>query len=193
MNKCQYCSKDLKEHRMISLTFNAGEQPISICNNCFNEYMADKLVINDYDEFAKEVTFFDCDKNKHVFQIKKRVMPAGILWEAIEFLEEEKIGYTFKVHQEFEDNPIKALEELHKRIEKGLSRKFIKKEFSFGKEFSILKDDIAKGRIEWDENFDGSMPKLIIDGEEYSLVELGKILMTYEGWDFKLEISDPTD
>lgn len=85
------------------------------------------------------------------------------------------------------------LQELYKRIENGLSRKFIVKEISFGKEFTYLKEDLAEGRIEWDENYEGNTPKFIIDGEEYSLDELGKIMMAYEGWNFKLEIIEPTE
>lgn len=193
MDKCQWCSKKSDEYGMVALTLNENEPSISICNKCFNEYMADMLDVTDYDGFKKEVTFVDCDKIEHIFQIIKRITPVGVLWEAIEFLDEERIGYIFKMHQDFEDNPMKVLEELYKRIENGLSRKFIEKEISLGKEFSYLKEDMAEGRIEWDENYEGNIPKFNIDGEEYSLEELGRIMMAYEGWNFKLEITEPTE
>lgn len=193
MDKCQWCSKKSDEYGMVALTLNENEPSVSICNKCFNEYMANMLDVTDYDGFKKEVTFVDCDKIEHIFQIIKRITPVGVLWEAIEFLDEERIGYIFKIHQDFEDNPMKVLKELYKRIENGLSRKFIEKEISLGKEFSYLKEDMAEGRIEWDENYEGNIPKFNIDGEEYSLEELGRIMMAYEGWNFKLEITEPTE
>lgn len=87
MDKCQWCSKKSDEYGMVALTLNENEPPVSICNRCFNEYMADMLDIGDYDEFEKEVTFMDCDNIEHIFQIIKRITPVGILWEAVEFLD----------------------------------------------------------------------------------------------------------
>ncbi len=37
------------------------------------------------------------------------------------------------------------------------------------------------------------MPKFIIDGQEYSLEEFGIMMMSCEGWNFKLEIIEPTE
>lgn len=117
----------------------------------------------------------------------------GVLWEAVEFLDGDEIGYLFQVNQDFEDNPNGILKTLYKRIEDGLSRKFIKKEMLYGREYYSLKDARAEGRIEWDEMNEGHIPKFIIDGEEYSLDEIGKMMMSYEGWNFKLEIIEPTE
>jgi len=44
------------------------------------------------------------------------------------------------------------------------------------------------GRIEWDEQYEGRLPLVIIDGKEYTWEELGEMLMSFEGWDFKLKI-----
>lgn len=193
MDKCKWCSKKTDEYGMVSLSMNENEQSILVCNKCYNEYMADILDIDDYDGFEREAIFKDSDNVEHNFHIIKRINPMGVLWEAIEFLDGDEIGYLFQVNQDFEDNPNGILKTLYKRIEDGLSRKFIKKEMLYGREYYSLKDDRAEGRIEWDEMHEGHIPKFIIDGEEYSLDEIGKMMMSYEGWNFKLEIIEPTE
>jgi hypothetical protein len=47
--------------------------------------------------------------------------------------------------------------------------------------------------IEWDQSKDGSVPLLVIDGKEVSWDELGRMLMTFEGWQFRLAICDRSD
>jgi len=46
----------------------------------------------------------------------------------------------------------------------------------------------VRGQITWDDNEDGRVPCLVIDGRELSWEEFGRMLMTYEGFNFKLEI-----
>lgn len=193
MEKCQWCRKKNDEYGMVSISLSKNEQAVLLCNNCYNEYMADILDIADYDDFEREVVFKDCDNREHTFRIIKKINPLGVLWEAIEFLEGGKVGYLFKVNQDFEDNPSEILKTLYKRIEDGLSRKFVEKQMLYGGKHYSLKDDRVEGRIVWDEMHEGDIPKLIIDGEEYSLDELGKMMMSYEGWKFKLEIIELTE
>jgi hypothetical protein len=52
---------------------------------------------------------------------------------------------------------------------------------------------IVRGRIESDEGQDGSLPLLAIDGREISWEQFGHMLMTFEGWQFKLTISDKSE
>ena len=50
-----------------------------------------------------------------------------------------------------------------------------------------------RGAIEWDSEKEGDVPRLIIDGQAVSWEEMGRMLVTYEGWGFKLEIFDFSD
>ena len=36
-------------------------------------------------------------------------------------------------------------------------------------------------------------PLVVIDGREISWEEFGEMLMTFEGWQFKMQIADPSD
>ena len=52
---------------------------------------------------------------------------------------------------------------------------------------------VLRGRIEWDEACDGRVPLLVIDGREIGWDEFGRMLMSFEGWQFKLHIADQSD
>lgn len=193
MDKCQWCGKNSNGYGMVVLHIKEDQPSQLICNDCYNGYMADMLEIEDYEGYEEELIFKDCDGIDHCFQIMKKIFPTGTLWEAVELLDKDKVGYLFQIHQEIEDDSREVLKRLYSKIQKGLSKKFIVKESSLGHGYNTLINNNAEGRIEWDDNYDGHIPKFIIDGKEYSLEELGKMIMTYEGWNFKLEVIEPTE
>lgn len=53
-----------------------------------------------------------------------------------------------------------------------------------------IADFIVRGRIAYDFQTDGRTPMLVIDGREVTWEQFGGMLMTFEGWQFKLEIRD---
>jgi hypothetical protein len=57
----------------------------------------------------------------------------------------------------------------------------------------IADNGLVRGTIEWDEARDGQVPLVIIDGRDITWDELGRMMMTYEGWQFKLEIRDQSE
>lgn len=54
----------------------------------------------------------------------------------------------------------------------------------------IADHQVVRGMIGWDEDQDGHVPLLTIDGREITWREFGRMLMTFEGWQYKLEIRD---
>ena len=54
-------------------------------------------------------------------------------------------------------------------------------------------DETVRGRIEWDGEEDSHRPCVVIDGRRVEWDELGRMLMSFEGWQFKLEVRDPSD
>lgn len=193
MERCQICGKRPEYEGMVHLTVGENEPPEIMCKDCYNKYASDMYGIDNYTDFEKEKVFTDCDGIEHSFIIEKTIHPMSIGWEAKEYLGEGKIGYSFEVFQELEESSINAINRLYKKIEKGLSKKFIEKSEFLGREFFTFKDNVAEGRIEWDDNYDGEAPKLVIDGKEFTLHDFGKMMMSCEGWNFRLEIIEPTE
>ncbi len=56
---------------------------------------------------------------------------------------------------------------------------------------SAVKDEYEniQGTIEWDDTFDGELPEIVTKGKVYNWIELGKELMTYEGFRISIIIS----
>ena len=79
---------------------------------------------------------------------------------------------------------------LIEKMRRGLSVKHVSKG-EYG--LQIADHRVVRGVIEWDDSQDGSVPLLSIDGREITWQEFGCMLMTFEGWQFKLEIRDKSE
>jgi hypothetical protein len=49
------------------------------------------------------------------------------------------------------------------------------------------------GRFERDLSLDAYMPSVVVDGQEISWEEFGRMISSFEGWQFKLEILERRD
>ena len=101
----------------------------------------------------------------------------------------EAIRLATKVIGEPEEDLLVLLGRLIEKIRRGLSRKYLKKE-TYGVQIA---DQAVCGIIEWDEAQRGSVPLLNIDGSEIAWEQFGRMLMSFEGWQFKLEIRDKSE
>jgi hypothetical protein len=54
-------------------------------------------------------------------------------------------------------------------------------------------DFLVQGRITWDESEEGRLPMLVIDGREISWKQFGRMVMGFEGWQFRFEIGDRSE
>lgn len=193
-SKCERCGKICRNYGMVTVTENDEfGRSETICSDCYNKAMSVALEVEDFKDFEPHIIIKDSDDIEHEFEIRKMIQETGIFWEAVEFLDNYEIGYSFDIYQSFEDDSLEAVAKLKEKVEKGLSKKYIKRNISNGYESLTLSEDVLEGKIEWDDNYDGRIPKFKIDGKAYSAEQIGKILMGYEGWDFELRIKEPTD
>jgi hypothetical protein len=51
----------------------------------------------------------------------------------------------------------------------------------------------VRGKIDADIDQDGRVPLLIIDGKEITWDEFGRMLMSFEGWRFKMTLADKSE
>lgn len=56
-----------------------------------------------------------------------------------------------------------------------------------------IKDMVVRGSIDSDMSEAAPTPLLVIDGREVTWEQFGRMLMTFEGWQFKMELLDRSD
>lgn len=131
------------------------------------------------------MTLMDVDGVAREFHFTTRVLPTGVSIEALEIKNANPEGYEFQVIGPHETDILALFGRLFERIRKALSQKHIE----LGEHgLRIADGDVVRGRVAWDDETGGRIPLLIIDGKEVSWEQFERILMSYEGFNFKLEI-----
>jgi hypothetical protein len=114
-----------------------------------------------------------------------------VLIQALEIKDAEPKGYEFSIHGDAEEDLFGLFVKLVERIRRALSRRHI--EANDLTRYRITHENIVRGHITWDDDTGGEIPCLVIDGKELSWYEFGRMLMTYEGFHFKLEIFERSE
>jgi hypothetical protein len=109
--------------------------------------------------------------------------------DAFELMRGEPAGYRFQIVGNPEDDVLSLLARLVERMRQTLSVKYL---VPSGQGLQIAEQTV-RARIDWDETQDQRTPLLVIDGREVSWEEFGRMLMTFEGWQFRMEIGDPSE
>lgn len=159
-----------------------------LCTRCFNAQVAKQLGGVEFEPARLEpIGIVDCSGETHQFHFRTRLLGPLVSLEAFELHDGEPAGYQFQLGGDPQDDQFELLGKLIQRIRRALAVKHLE-EGAFGLQ---LVNDTVRGRIEWDEAEDGQLPLVVVDGRELSWEDFGRVLMSREGWQFKLEIKDP--
>lgn len=188
--QCKRCLHTYPYIEVIHLT--SGDKTERICFTCHNQELAEDLGIDLKSVTAKVLTIADVDGVEHQFHIRQGVYPTGLAYEAIEVLENDVFGYHFAVLGNFDCDQKALYKELLKKIRTGLSKKYLKQEVLGGRQITSTTGWDIVGRIEADLAED-AMPQVVIDGKVYSWNELGRIITSHEGLNFRLAFKDMTE
>jgi len=133
----------------------------------------------------------DSDEVEHTFFFQSRLLGNFFIIEANEQLEDDKQGYKFAVLGKVDEDQFDLFKVLFERIKRALGQKHI--EPCHLTKYRITDQDTVRGYITSD--FEGATgsPSLIIDGKEVEWNAFGRMISTYEGFNFKLEIFDKTE
>jgi hypothetical protein len=131
----------------------------------------------------------DCAGEEHEFHFRTRLPGAVVAVDVFEVERGQPVGYQFQIVDDSEVELIALLGRLIERMRRRLS---VKDLVQSDQRLEIA-DQTVRGRIEWDESENGRMPLLVIDGRDVSWEELGRMLMTFEGWQFRMEIRDRSE
>ena len=160
-----------------------------LCSRCYNEEVA-RLGGLKFDHVAFEpIDLFDGRGRKHRFHFVLRHLGSMLALAAIEGKAKDGTGYEFEVHGAAQADPFVLMQRLHERMRQELAITYLA-ETEFGLGISETK---VGGQITCAPDAAERLPVLIIDGQEVEWDQFGRMLMTFEGWRFHLEIQDPSE
>ncbi len=162
-----------------------------ICSRCFNTEVATSGGLDKFEHVSFDpVELANCTGKAHVFHFRTLLFGPGIALDAFELRDGNPSGYQFQVIGEPEEDMLTLLGRLIDKIRRALSKVDIR-DGEFGLQLSDHR--VVGGIIGWGEAQHGRLPLLTIDGREITWDELGRMLVSYEGWKFKLEIRDKSE
>lgn len=187
--RCSDCGTEVSTYDGVYLS--TGDTSRFLCSKCYNESISEATGLN-FDHLSfNPIVLTDSDGVNHTFHFQTHLFGDKVKIQALEIKEGDPKGYEFSAYGDAEDDLFDLFAKLVDRLRRELERKHI--EPSDLARYRITNEDIVRGHIVWDDETDGQVPCLIIDGKELSWYEFGRMLMTYEGFHFKLEIFEANE
>jgi len=185
LRRCGLCGKRLQPDDAITVT-DVGDR----CHSCFNKEVADRLDLQWDGAVIRPVTVTDVGGVQHRFQIRSMLVPTGHRLQAREVVRgDATAGYRFEVLGDLDADPQDLLEHLRKRIREGLSVRHVE-QTAHG--WQLTAPHRLSGVIEWDADTDDGLPRLIVDGRSFTWNDVGRMLMTFEGFTLDATVEDST-
>jgi hypothetical protein len=189
MMDCESCGSEVPGYDIVncgSVEHGYGQ----LCNQCFNAEVASAQGLESFENRRFDpIVMSDCAGEEHEFHFRTRLLGAVVAMDAFEVKRGQPAGYQFQIVDDLDVELISLLGRLIERMRRSLS---VKDLVQSDRRLQIA-DQAVRGRIEWDESKDGRVPLLVIDGRDVSWKELGRMLLTFEGWQFRMEIRDRSE
>lgn len=168
-------------------TIEAGYR--DLCSGCWNKEIAQAGGLDfEHVRFAPSA-MSDTAGQAHLFHFLLRHLGDRLCLEAFELERGEPAGYRFQVVGPADIDPFELMRCLVQRMRDALARKYLVDD-ELG--LAIAETEVS-GRIDYDPNLGLSTPMLVIDGREVTWDQFGRMLMSFEGWRFKLMTEEPGD
>jgi hypothetical protein len=162
-----------------------------LCCPCLNAEVAQAEGLSEFKDARFEpMSLVDCAGESHEFHFRTHLFGPGVALDAFEIRDGCAAGYRFQVIGDPKDDLLALLGRLIEKMRRALSIRHIQRG-DLGLEISD--ERVVRGLIAWDEAKDGQVPLVVVDGRPIAWEELGRMLMTFEGSQFKLEIRDKSE
>lgn len=182
-SRCGLCGKILQPYDSISVA-EVGER----CSRCFNEELAHRLGVDFDNTPIAPIVVTDVDGVRHRFEIRSMLVPTGHAMYAREVSKPDaRGGYRFEILGDFETDARDLFKLLRERIRQGLSVRHVEKT-EHG--WQLTQAHRLSGVIEWDPETEGARPLLIVDGRMFTWDQIGRMLMTFEGFTLNAVVKD---
>ena len=186
---CEACGTAVPSYDAVSYgSIERGYR--ELCTSCFNAEVASALGLERFEQVRLEpIVMTDCAGEQHEFHFQIRLLGHVMALEAFELKAGVPGGYQFEILGEPDGDPLPLLGSLIERMRRTLSVRHLVSD----EDGARIAEQTVCGRIEWDASGDGRVPLLVIDGQEVSWDEFGRMLMSFEGWQFRVAIRDRSE
>jgi hypothetical protein len=191
---CEACGTTVPSYDVVNYgSIEQGSR--QLCIHCFNAEVASTMGLDYFENVRLDpIVMADCAGQKHEFHFRLRLLGAIVSLESFELTvsngpREAPTGYQFQIIGTPDDEPLSLLGRLIERMRRTLSVKHLVR----GEHGMQIADFRVSGRIRRDASEGGQLPLLIIDGQEVSWDQLGRMLMGFEGWQFRIDICDRSE
>jgi len=184
---CEKCGKRVAPYDSVNLgSIESGYR--CLCWACANAELAQLNGVDfEHPEYLP-MTLTDIDGRDHEFHFITRYLGDRVAIEAKEIRDGEPYGHRFMViSDDPEEDTLQSFARLLDKMKRAMKRKHLE-EGAYG--VRIAEPLIVRSIISSDLESRHQAPLLIIDGREISWDEFGRMLMTFEGFQFKMEIYD---
>ena len=149
------------------------------------------LGLEGFGDFRLEpISIADCMGAGHEFHLRMFLRGDKVSLEAFELKDDAPAGHQFQILGDVDDDILALVGQMVGRIRRRLAVKCLRQDEG-GLQFA---NQTICGQIQWDDEAeDGRVPMLVIDGQKVPWEQFGRMLMSFEGWQFRMEIVDPSD
>ena len=187
---CDACRQPTPAHDVVNYGSMEGGYR-QLCGRCFNEAAASRLGLQGFEHVDFEpVCMVDARGVKHEFQFRSWLCGTGLAIDAFELRDGSPAGYRFQVIGEPDDDPLELLGKLIGKMRRALALTHLE-DTDLGPQ--VNDGLVLLGTVDSDPEEDHGVPMVVVDGSELSWDELGRMVATFEGWQFKLEFRDRSD
>jgi hypothetical protein len=191
--KCKFCGEYVPHYSIIYVPIDKVYH--CSCLNCYNAKMAEYSGFDLADVNLDPIILKDSDDIDHKFHFTIKHLGEHVGLEAFEVRDGQRCGYEFSHIGNIEEEFIDLFAKLVERMMNGLYQKHLQWS-DLTKTWQINKKRVVRAKISCDLLGDtefGHPPLIVIDGKELSWEDFGRMLMTFEGFNFKLEIFERHD
>ena len=188
-SRCDRCGATGPAHDFVSAGLDGTWRVL--CSRCFNTEMAQFADMQGFEHPSfTPLRLRDVDDTDHEFHFRSLLLGDQLSLEAFELAgDDEPAGYRFQILGEAESEPFALLGQLVQKMKRALSMKHL--EVDAGR--LLIANTIVRGRVEWNGDERAPQPCVMIDGRRIEWGDFGAMLLAFEGWQFRLEMLDPSD
>jgi hypothetical protein len=186
--RCENCHTDVPGYDVTHLgSCETGYR--DLCSRCYNAEIT-QLCGSGFEHVSFEpIAIADLAGRQRTFHFLLRHLGNRVSLDAFEVAEGVRAGYQFQVVDAAEADLFDLMRRLVERVRRTLATRYLVDEESG----TTINGTKVGGRIDCDLDTYPSLPTLVIDGRDVSWSEFGRMVMTFEGWQFQLTFKDPSE